>query len=301
MKTLRIFSALVSVAYICSLVSCNPEGIKPTPGNYIISGPQDVEPAFSPDGSFIAYAHLYDTAKNYPQGLYIIDRNGNNRKLVLAGFHFTPAWSPDGQWLVFTSGGTLQKCKIDGSELTVFTELTQLKYREFYYPDWSRDGKYIVFDNPFPSDGGGIFQIDSDFTNAKILFGLDQSGTIGRDPEFSPDQKHLIFYSGTRNYNYSDIFLSDNQGNQRIRLTSNGRNNTGPAWSPDGNKIAWDGDFRLGVMNADGSSQTVIGYGNSPSWSINNEIVYSHANADYSKEVLYVISPDGKNKRQVTQ
>lgn len=53
-------------------------------------------------------------------------------------------------------------------------------------------------------------------------------------------------------------------------------------------------------MNSDGSDQREVGYGNDPSWSINDEIVFSHANADYSKEVLYVISPDGSNKRQIT-
>ena len=53
-------------------------------------------------------------------------------------------------------------------------------------------------------------------------------------------------------------------------------------------------------MNSDGSNQQEIGYGNDPSWSVNNEIVFSHANVNFSKEVLYTVNPDGSNKNQIT-
>ncbi len=53
-------------------------------------------------------------------------------------------------------------------------------------------------------------------------------------------------------------------------------------------------------MNADGSNQYSIDYGNYPSRSPADEIVYSNVNADYTKEILYIINPDGKNKRQIT-
>ena len=297
MGIMKILLCITALAGVCALYSCNPEGGKPTPTSYIINGPQDVDPAWSPDGNSIAYAHLYDTAKKYPQGLYLIDRNGSNRKLVLAGYHFSPSWSPDGQWLVFTSGGTLQKCRIDGSNMVTFDGLTQLKYREFYFPDWAPDGKYILFDNPFPSDGGGVFRTDYDFTGSKKLF---QNNVSARDPELSPSGKNIVYFDWVGAWDYSEIFVSDTLGNNRIRLTQNTQDDRYPTWSPDGEKIAWISDLRLCTMNANGSNQAVINFGHTPSWSVNNEIVFSHANSNYTKEVLYVVPPDGKNRKQIT-
>jgi len=300
MKTLKILSALVSVAYVCSLVSCNPEGIKPTPGNYIINGPQDVDPAFSPDGNFIAYAHLYDTAKNYPQGLYIIDKNGNNRKLVLAGFHFGPNWSPDGEWLVVTSGGKVQKCKTDGSQLIPFTGLNTLDYPEFYYPKWSSDGKLIMFYKPLGAGISSLYGTSSDFKRYGVLFGLNIP--TGSYPSLSPSRKNLVYIKGSQSFQAgTEVFLTDTLGLNDLRLTTNNREDKSPTWSPGGDRIIWSSGLRLTIMNSNGSNQIEIGFGNNPSWSINDEIVFSHANADYSKEVIYIISTDGKNKKQITQ
>lgn len=84
------------------------------------------------------------------------------------------------------------------------------------------------------------------------------------------------------------------------QLTRNSYQNNTPSWSRDGKRIAWTMAGKLCTMNADGSNQKKIGYGNDPSWSISDEIVFSHANANYSKEVLYIVNADGSGKRQIT-
>ena len=289
-KLIAKLFAFVFLAAIGLLSSCNPEGFKPSPGNYIIQGQQDTDPAFSPNGNLIAYAHWADTAKNYPNGLYVINKDGGNRRLVLAGSYFnSPSWSPNGDWLA-ASSGQLLKCKINGDSLTVFSGLNNLKYPEFYFPSWTKDGRYILFDKPLNPDGG-LYYMRSDFSHGSRIFGLE---VLGRDPELSPSGKYFLYERGGVGIEHGEIFLQDTTGVNETQLTQNRRDNRGPSWSPDGQKIVWSGNLHLSTMNADGTGQKDIEYGSNPSWSIYNEIVYSHANADYSKEVLYIISPDGK-------
>jgi Tol biopolymer transport system component len=55
------------------------------------------------------------------------------------------------------------------------------------------------------------------------------------------------------------------------------------------------------VMNIDGTNQKTPGYGQYPSWSPNSDyIVYSFANSDYTKEIIWKINIDGSNRTQLT-
>ncbi len=66
----------------------------------------------------------------------------------------------------------------------------------------------------------------------------------------------------------------DPNGNNVTRLTNNSVEDNGPAWSPDGTKIAFwttrDGNGEIYVMNANGSGQTrltnVAGDDIAPDW-----------------------------------
>lgn len=134
----------------------------------------------------------------------------------------------------------------------------------------------------------------SDFQNA------DNITTSGRNPELAPGGSEFVYYGWVSNSEPSEIFKREINGLYEERLTNNNRSDRAPTWSPDGRYIAWSSSIRLCIMSADGTNQRQISYGNDPSWSVNDEIVFSHANADYTKEVLYIIDPDGKNKRQIT-
>ncbi|WP_299580836.1 hypothetical protein [uncultured Sunxiuqinia sp.] len=297
-KPLSSFKLWLNILILIFLVSCYKEDDYPSPINYIIEGPQDQFPAFSPDGEHIAYYHFaWGNSGDYPTGLYIIDKNGGNRKLVLRGDHFSPSWSPDGQWLVFSSGGVIQKCKINGDSLTTFSGLNYLDNPEFYFPDWSSDGKYILFDKPL-GDERGVYFTTHKFQNPNVIFGLNI--TSGRDPELSPNGNEFIYYDWMDGKTPSEIFKQDTDDKIKIRLTNNERDDRAPTWSPDGQMIAWSSSLRLCVMNVDGSNYREITYGKDPSWSVSDEIVFSHANADYSKEVLYIVNSDGTKQRQIT-
>lgn len=102
---------------------------------------EDRSPAWSPDGKFIAYYH-YDekNGSDYPTGLYIIDKDGNDRHLIIKGTTWSLSWSQDSKTLVFTDGSSISTVNIDGSNLSKIAEAKKISTVR-----WSPDGGKIMF------------------------------------------------------------------------------------------------------------------------------------------------------------
>ena len=79
-------------------------------------------PKFSPDGSRIIFTSFGEGEK--PQ-IWIIDVDGKNAKQLTTTSGYSSAWSPDGNWILFTKtsdlDGRLWRMKPDGSEKQPFT------------------------------------------------------------------------------------------------------------------------------------------------------------------------------------
>ncbi|WP_192349031.1 PD40 domain-containing protein [Algoriphagus sp. Y33] len=299
---MKNFGSILLFLLSISAISCSqfPE---PSPVNYeLYVSDRDQYPKFSPDGEHIAYYHVNSQladSEDYPTGLYIIDKNGNNRRLVLRGTHLNPAWSPDGQWLVFSTSGVLQKCKTDGDSLMTFKENDLSQYSSYFFPDWISNGTEILFDRAENIAGeSNLLSIKKDFTGLRPIFG--NFIVAGRDPELSPSGGRLVYTKASGDWDGWRIFAMDTTGDNELMLTENNNDNRSPTWSADGQMIAWSKNVRIHVMDSDGNNQTPLSPGVYPSWSVQGEIVYSHANHDYSKEVLYMIDPDESNRRQLT-
>ncbi len=98
-------------------------------------------PTASPDGKRLVFQAVGK--------IWIMDLpDGTPRRLTPASFEpfeFAPAWSPDGQWIAFTSwdekiGGHLWKVPASGGVPERLTE----EPGEYIHPVWSPDGQYIV-------------------------------------------------------------------------------------------------------------------------------------------------------------
>jgi TolB protein len=105
----------------------------------------DSDPAWSPDGSKIAFASNRDGRKS---DIYVMDADGRNvRRLTRdPAEDCLPSWSPDGRRIAFTSyrdgKGEIYVVDVDGGNLR---NLTNYPAANDIEPAWSPDGGKIAF------------------------------------------------------------------------------------------------------------------------------------------------------------
>jgi TolB protein len=257
-------------------------------GDYV-SYPRDIHAAWSPDGQWIVYRHedytKYDST--YPNGLYFIDPDGKNRTLFLEGEAALPAWSPNSQQIVFTTGTVLYIINVDGSGREYLTGGR--------FPRWSPDGQKIVFTRPGAQVGIWIIHL-SDRREFRLGFGAM--------PDWSPGGEQIVFsgHPGTTRSG-SQIWKMDSSGNTRVQLTTNSFiTNWSPRWSPDGTQISWTADNEIWIMDSDGKNQRKLTKGLDSSWSPDSKrIIFSAFEPSGAKIVLWRIDVDGRNHKQLTQ
>ncbi|HXG37557.1 MAG TPA: hypothetical protein VNL36_02175 [Bacteroidota bacterium] len=282
------------------LAGCTDLGVLVDRDDYI-SYPRDIHAAWSPDGKWIVYRHedytKYDST--YPNGLYLIDPAGNNRRLLLEGEGVLPAWSPNGQWIAYTDG-VLFVMNVRLKETRPLTDFLT------FFPTWSPDGMKLAFDTPFQDPRGAnvIWIINADGTG---LRDISQHG-VGewRMPAWSPNGSIILHTRYLTGVLGQEIYLMDTSGQAPVRLTYNGSDDRYPKWSADGSMIAWTmlpprGTFEVWIMKNDGTQQKKLTNGTHPSFSPDSRtIVFSDFNLAKNKIVLWRIDVDGRNLKQLT-
>jgi Tol biopolymer transport system component len=122
----------------------------------------------------------------------------------LTGGPSSVAWSPDGQFLIFSMAGSLWRQALDS---TVAQQLTADAAYD-YQPDCSPDGRWVAYVS-YRSDGLELRVLD---LRSGVTQALTHNAAVNVEPRFSPDGKRLVFVSTAFNRRFH-LFTADfNEG-----------------------------------------------------------------------------------------
>ena len=263
----------------CGTSSCegdiavvNPDGSGLTS---LTSGPaDDVDPAWSPDGSKILFASNRDdpdpTDYTYNYGLYVMNADGSGLTRVSYDANMSrtePTWSPDGARIAFQNVDYSDPADFplpwpdvwvvnaDGSGLANLTADNQYDYDT--RPAWSPDGSKIAYLRGLYGD---LYTMAPDGSARTLV--LPANGSPLDSVTWSPDGTKMAleaFHDSDVNGTGDEVWVINADGTGKTVVAYDGHYGSRVAWSPDGTKLASTREFSaITVMNADGTNRSTI-------------------------------------------
>jgi Tol biopolymer transport system component len=228
-------------------------------------------PAWSPDGKRIAF---YYHRNNDAWSIYIVDADGSNEQQLTNARtrDNVPDWSPDGKQIAFCRDGDIWVMRVSSgpnAQVSDLRPLTSTPKRYDSSPDWSPDG-------------------------TQIAFVVNLGGPRVESPDFDRTT--------------AEIYVMNADGTNLRQLTHDKFADYGPAWSPDGKRIAFesnhDGNDQIYVMDSDGRNIQRLTNNNandiSPVWSPDGTRIAFSSDRDGNSEI-YVMNANGSNQTRLTK
>jgi TolB protein len=234
---------------------------------YRLSSSNEREPAWSPDGSQIAFSSWHQTYQ--VANIYVMNMDASNLRQLThldIDYDFSPVWSPDGQRITFVtyrgSRSDLSFMNASGENIRPLTDTDIPKAS----PTWSSDGNSIAFTAYQDGSGNSIYLVDADGSNERQLIAGNYFA-----PAWSPDGAHIAFVRGD---SQAEIFVME-VGACGVQAFTIPGNLDSLTWLPDSQHIAFASGYASGtpevyvmdVASGDQSRFPFGGYGGYvPQW-----------------------------------
>jgi TolB protein len=212
-----------------------------SPGNAKL----DLYPSWSPNGNKLVFERFDEQSGNAT--IYFVPAAGGSLSQLTSGHH--PAWSPDGSTIVYTKASAA-----DGTNFDIYSvpvsggspdRLTN-NDADDYEPTWSYNGNKILFSSARNSDAD-VFVMDADGANETKL--TSNVGHYTNNGQVAPDGQAVWGPPVAAPKTYIFTAKPDGSDIQRVTNEISGGN---PAWSPNGQRIAFSDQGRIWTIGPTG-------------------------------------------------
>lgn len=236
------------------IYTSNPDGSDPV--NLTQTRIAEADPAYSPDGTKIAFARSSD--------IWVMNADGTGQVAITGteGPDSEPAWSPDGSQIVYVSNHALPPGTVGGTtgpELFIINADGSGAERQVTSaggsvadraPAWSPAGDQIAYE----SNADGTYEIYTISPAVTAGFGTRRSanatGQQYQNPSWSPDGARIAFERGSSTAvgnTTKEIWTMNADGSNPVQVTKNSFYDVDPAYSPDGTRIAFESNGNQGA------------------------------------------------------
>ncbi len=277
------------------------DGGEPTPLADLGTSFQDVAPTWSPDGARIAYSAL--VGRN--EDIYTIPAAGGVARRITTdlGRDQFPSWSPDGLTIAYDAARDASQVALISADGGVPHFLPTGK-SQIFVPKFSPDGRWILFQSDRMLPRCWIMSVDGGQPMA--VTGDDSLETWMAD--WSPDGTGVTVTRGRQRGRGQLVLIPLQGGSTRILADSVDAVYGYPAWSPDGERVAYVAAATLDLLAIDtgtGRIDTLVAsavdstWKGVPAWSPDGEWVSFSSNL-LGQPNIWIVPVHGGDAQPVT-
>jgi Tol biopolymer transport system component len=262
---------------------------------------------WSPNGKFLASSEQPSLA--LPPRIFLLAVDTGEKKPLTSGpFDLRPAFSPDGESLLFSRRALarfdLYRVPVAGG---VPQPVTSDHDRNSVSGAWTADGTEIIFAGDWYE--GGLFRVKAQGGKSQPL---SPGGQFGYFPSISRQGHRLVYGEQTYDTDIWRLDLSRAQNGKPsslTRLISSSRREDTPNFSPDGKRVVFDsnrsGHWEIWVCDSDGQNSVQLTSFRGPyttgtaRWSPDGASIAFDARPEGRSDV-FVIHAESRAQRKLT-